>query len=148
LSRSLIAKEFPRLKGTGFFVTSPETPQYNCIAWAAGDDSRWWWPIASPAVFWPANIPRREQLDAFVAAFATLGYVPCDDGELEKGFEKVALFADRNGKPTHAARQTENGSWTSKLGPHEDIRHNTISGLVGATYGDVVQFLKRGTAPN
>lgn len=83
---------------------------------------------------------------AFVDAFAILGYEPCASGDPERGFEKVALFADGTGTPTHAARLLPNGSWTSKLGPHEDISH-TLYGLEGSSYGDVVHFLKRALPP-
>jgi hypothetical protein len=82
-----------------------------------------------------------ETLDAFVAAFATLGYVPCSGEEPENGFEKVALFA-RGGMPTHAARQLSDGRWTSKLGLREDIEHD-LHAVSGDLYGTVVLVLKR-----
>ena len=56
----------------------------------------WWWPDIDPdndAIFWPPSVPLEETLDAFVAAFATLGYAPASVVEPEPGFEKVALFA-------------------------------------------------------
>jgi hypothetical protein len=64
------------------------------------------------------------------------------DGSLEAGFEKVALFADAQQTPKHAARQLQSGSWTSKLGPEEDISHS-IYGLEGSKYGDAVVYMKR-----
>ena len=81
-------------------------------------------------------------LPAFVAAFATLGYEPCADGAPQRGFDKVALFADVNGRPLHAAKQLPTGKWSSKLGIHEDISH-TVYGLEGGEYGAVVQYLRR-----
>src|SRR5262245_26433492 len=109
---------FPRLRRAAYRVTSPPDKDYNCIAWAAGDTTRWWWPDDDPdndAIHWPTDVQRAESLMAFVAAFASLGYVACDSEALESGFEKVALFADAAGIPTHAARQLPNGLWTSKL---------------------------------
>jgi hypothetical protein len=141
LSRSVIESAFPRLKRSTYYLTSPPSNHYNCIAWAAGDTTRWWWPNP-PFSFWPPQVQAREELGAFIDAFGTLGFVPCADGTPENGHEKVALFADAKGVPKHAARQLLNGAWTSKLGPHEDIRHS-IYGLEGAAYGDVVQYLKR-----
>ena len=85
-------------------------------------------------------------MDSFIEAFESLGYEDCVDATPEAGFEKVAIFADSNGKPTHAARQLPNGSWTSKLGNWEDIRH-TIYGLEGGQYGDATRFLRRARAP-
>jgi hypothetical protein len=136
---------FPGLKGSGFSVTSPPTLAYNCIAWAAGDTTIWWWPDPdeeNDAVFWPANVAREETLPAFLEAFATLGYEPCSSQDLEDGFEKIALFALPDGAPTHAARQLLTGNWTSKLGALEDIEH-PLHAVSGAEYGVVVQVLRR-----
>ena len=30
---------------TGYRITSPITRSYNCFAWAAGEDDRWWNPL-------------------------------------------------------------------------------------------------------
>ncbi|HEX4644075.1 MAG TPA: hypothetical protein VH598_00545, partial [Verrucomicrobiae bacterium] len=47
-------------------------------------------------------------------------------------------------KITHAAIQTEDGKWRSKLGDFEDIEHNLLSSLEGTWYGTVTsKFLKR-----
>jgi len=123
--------DFPKLQETGFLITSEVTPEYNCIAWAAGEDGRWWWPDPMGQAYWPPDIPREETLDAFIQAYAKLGYQPCENEELEPAYEKIALFASSNGSPTHAARQLQNGGWTSKLGPQEDIEH-TPEGCGGA----------------
>jgi hypothetical protein len=142
VSRSQIEADFPRLKRVTYYLTSPPDQSYNCIAWAAGDASRWWWPVQHPFAFWPATVPRTVELSSFVALFESLGYELCADGDLDKGFLKVALYADANGIPTHAARQLENGQWTSKVGRIEDISHS-LYGLEGGGYGSVVRFLKR-----
>src|SRR5271156_1758322 len=107
---------FPGLLGTAYRITSPSTDGYNCIAWAAGETGAWWWPGDPAVTFWPARAKREETLAAFREAFATIGYVPCDHAEAKSGFEKIALFADATGIPTHAARQLSTGLWTSKLG--------------------------------
>ena len=144
MSRTRIRVGFPRLNRTPFFLTSPATPQYNCIAWAVGDERRWWWPVSEPhrEAYWPAGVARRVEISTFIAAFATLGYEPCPSADLEPGFEKVALFADPHGTPTHAAKQLGTGRWSSKLGPEEDIDHS-IYGLEGGVYGTVVQYIRR-----
>jgi hypothetical protein len=135
---------FPGLATSSFRVTSPATRDYNCIAWAAGDTSHWWWPDLDPdndALFWPPSAPLEERVDAFVAAFATLGYAPDSSAEFEPGFEKVALFA-RGAEATHAARQLPSGRWSSKLGFSEDIEHD-LHAVSGEAYGMVVLVLKR-----
>jgi hypothetical protein len=136
---------FPDLYGTNYRITSPATDDYNCIAWASGVASAWWWAVSEPldpAIQWPDGASRELTLSAFKAAFATLGFVPCDGEELESGVERGALFADHIGVPTHAARQLPNGNWTSKLGQSVDIEH-PLRAVEGDIYGTVVQILKR-----
>lgn len=106
-----IEARFPGLRTSPFRVTSPATRDYNCVAWAAGDTAHWWWPDLDPdndAIYWPPGVPLEETVDAFVAAFATLGYAPASGEQPEPGFEKIALFASGS-EPMHAARQLPSG---------------------------------------
>ena len=125
-------------------VTSPATPNYNCIAWAAEDDSQWWEPDPWGNYYWPEGIPRICTIDALVKVFLKLGYELCADLEKEDGFKKVALYADDFDNYTHAARQLENGFWTSKIGRSEDIEHEpkTLDLLV-PEYGNVRFIMKK-----
>jgi hypothetical protein len=51
---------FPRLKTADYPVTSPLDRGYNCMAWAVGDASRWWWPEDDPNDgYWPPGVPRK-----------------------------------------------------------------------------------------
>ena len=143
MSSQNIEYNFPALQKHGYSITSPPTPNYNCIAWAAGDPNKWWWPVHVNGYYWPPNLPRIIDLDIFIDAFKSLGYSPCGSSELEIGFEKVAVYTDKNGKPTHAARQLPSGRWTSKLGNLEDIEHNALMGVEGKIYGNVAKILKR-----
>lgn len=138
-----IGKIFPGLIESGYAITSPSTPNYNCLAWAAKETNAWWWPDPQYLYYWPPDVPRTETLEAFIKAYGKLGYAPCSDANYEGGFEKVAIYAGSNGKPTHAARQLGNGHWTSKLGTLEDIEHATLDSLFGTSYGNVVVILKR-----
>jgi hypothetical protein len=139
-----IEQIFPGLRGQAYQVTSPPDTVYNCIAWAAGDTTQWWSPseiAMRRRVYWPPGVPREETLEAFREAFATLGYVVCNDDRLEAGFEKIAVFA-LLGAAKHAARQLPSGRWTSKLGEREDIEH-ALHDLTGMVYGSVALVLKR-----
>src|SRR5438270_518391 len=106
-------------------------------SWTANVTTDWWWPVGTGKTHWPDGVPRVVTLEAFRAAFATLGYVICPSEELEAGFEKIALFANDQGIPRHAARQLASGRWTSKLGKMEDIDH-ALRDLEGTLYGSVV----------
>jgi hypothetical protein len=136
---------FPNLESCGYSITSPSSRKYNCIAWAAGDVERKWWPVDDPRYYWPDVVsPRIENLNCFFVAFATMGYTVCIDGLPEPGFEKVAIYVDPStGVPTHMARQLPGGEWTSKLGNAYDISHETPYGLESEVYGVVAGFLRR-----
>ena len=88
------------------------------------------------------GVANEGTVDAFLAAFASVGYLPCDSEIAGPGYEKVALFASPDGVPTHAARQLPGGRWTSKLGRLEDIEHG-LRDIEGEIYGTVVLVLRR-----
>jgi hypothetical protein len=137
-----LSRDLPRLAKKNHTVTSPVDPTYNCIAWAACDANRWWWPDQWNIYYWPRTVPREETLKAFELAYRTIGYRTCDHGELESGFDKIAVFVNRTGEPTHAARQLANGKWTSKCGENVDIEHE-LNAVGGGTYGEAALFMKR-----
>jgi len=134
---------FPRLRFSQWAITSEAALTYNCVAWAAGEDDRFWWPDAVEDYYWPPAVPRAETIEAFVAAFESLGYTRCADGSVEPEAEKVAIYTNPVGVPKHAARQLPDGGWTSKLGPDVDIRHHNPQAVAGAIYGMPTVFLRR-----
>ncbi len=137
-----LQEPFPNLSSENSRLTSPVDEGYNCIAWAAGDIERWWWPDPLEQKYWPATVPRAESVNAFVQAYKLLGYLYMTDSSLEPGKEKIAIFATDAGKPTHAARQLPGGQWTSKLGQIIDIEHE-LSAVEGPEYGKVSVILAR-----
>ncbi len=134
---------FPAAKSsTQLELTSPPTINYNCVAWAAEDVERWWWPLdRDKQSYWPEGALKEETVPAFVDAFARLGYVVASDPAHEPALQKVAIFV-RNGRPEHMARQLADGRWTSKMGDKHDIAHS-LRDLEGEAYGKVAQILSR-----
>jgi hypothetical protein len=140
--RRKVNDDFPSLSNSNFIITSPPTREYNCIAWAAGDPGAWWWPDQLNVYFWPESVEREATVEAFENAYGLSGYARCDDGTLVPGVEKIALYCDKQGVPTHAARQLACGCWTSKLGQAHDISHN-LPDVQGPGYGTVAAFFSR-----
>ncbi len=145
-----LASAFPNLTVSNHRLTSPVDGRYNCIAFAAADTESWWWPTPQPIAgyYWPPNAPRETTLEAFKLAFQEIGYEECLSGDLVSGKEKVAIYVNKDGTPTHAARQLPSGEWTSKLGKHVDIAHATpdvVGGHENAGYGDVALYMVRDT---
>lgn len=134
---------FPALRQEGYETTSPATIIYNCIAWAADDNTQWWEPDPIGVCFWPSDAPREWTIEAIVAAFETLGYRCCEDCDLEQQIEKIAIYAHPSGEPTHVAWQMVDGRWSSKLGEGADITHTTLGGLESPIYGTACAYMKR-----
>ena len=55
---------FPDLVRTGYQITSPPDPVYNCIAHAAGVTDDWWWPDPDGFDYWPPGIIRERTLNS------------------------------------------------------------------------------------
>lgn len=137
-----LESRFPDLVRSSYAITSPRSARYNCVAWAAQSDRAWWWPDPMELGYWPGGTPREETLEAFRLVFNTLGFVDCESPDFEPGLEKIAIYTTADGRPTHAARQLSDGSWTSKLGRLHDITHDLFA-LAGAIYGSPALFMSR-----
>ena len=96
---------FPGLNSENTRITSPKDRSYNCIAWAAGDSRRFWWPGVDG--YWPEGVLRDESVDAFTAAYEALGYSPCRDGAFEGGL--------REGRPVRRCARTADPCGTTGL---------------------------------
>jgi hypothetical protein len=121
-------------------ITSEETINYNCFAWAAGELNRWWNPNPMGSDYWPTGVIRKESLQAYLEAYRTIGYETCDSQRFEPGFEKIAIYVNDNGNPTHAIRQLPNGQWTSKIGMWEDVEHEFSESLVIEIRGQIIDY--------
>lgn len=132
---------FPNLKQTGYAITSEEDVEYNCVAWAVGDNRKWWEPL--PGFYWPPGVIKEYTLAAYARVFEIHGYKACDNSDFEQEYEKIAIFIDKAGDPSHISRQTASGEWMSKIGELEDIEHHVLNALEGEAYGTVVQIMKR-----
>ena len=137
-----LVKLFPNFALQNFSITSPDDPGYNCVAWAADDNTKWWEPDPFKLYYWPPDIPRKYTLAAYESVYKMLGYVECNhDESYESGFQKVALFAKSN-QPKHASKQIDSERWSSKLGGKVDIEHQ-LHGLEGSDYGTIASIMKK-----
>jgi hypothetical protein len=142
-----IEKFFPNLAPADYTIESNESPSYNCVAWAAGDDTAWWEPVQppQPGYYWPDGAPLTDTVDAVLAMFRLLRFEICTGAEPEVGYDKIAIYASE-GHFNHVTRLLPSGKWASKLGPLEDIYHDTLECLSGDEYGTVTHIMRRPTA--
>jgi type VI secretion system secreted protein VgrG len=124
-------RAFPNL-GNNFEVLSPASARYNCISHTLGIHDQWINPRTGPA---------DNALGPMDRMYAAQGYIRAKnlDFRLAPGRQKVVVYArTRNGQiseVTHAAIQSRDGTWTSKLGKLALIRHASPSSLTGPDYG-------------
>lgn len=153
--RATLQQHFPNLRFARWSIKSPWNDTYKCIAWTAcRTDVSWWPPGGTRQIYWPPGARFDDSIDAFIEAFAKIGYKPCDNSEFEFWYQKVAIYAASNRSVQHMARQHFWGrGWLSKLGKLEDITHADLECIEGdpspiavalhQSYGRVAQILKR-----
>ena len=141
---------FPNLNSSNHRITSPNSREYNCVAWAAGNDDQQVWPDGAedvaPEIVWPEDVRNDESVEAFIAYFESIGYVLCDNPTLQEGFLKIAIFV-KDDYPTHVSRQLSIGKWSSKMGyDGVDIEHDDLDCISGAAYGTGTVYMRRGVS--
>ena len=141
----LLTTAFPNLANEGFEIVDEPSPRYNCIAYAAGDTGRWWWPDGIN--HWPPWATLTNRIESLQEALAGQGYEQCDDGTAEVGYQKVALYEAR-GEMQHAAAQMPNGRWRSKMGRGPVIEHLSPDSLSEGPYGNPTVFMRKAIVAN
>ena len=130
---------FPKLSSEGLAIKDKPSERYNCIAYAAGDTAKWWWPDGIN--YWPTWATLDNRIESLNEAFAGLGYEQCQNSDAEEGYQKVALY-EVGGKFLHAAVQMPNGLWRSKMGQGPVIEHRSPESLSGGMYGEVTAYMR------
>lgn len=124
--------------------TSNETKVYNCVAWALKIEDDW-----IQHDYHDDGEPDRDHfVESYIEIFKGEGFAICENGDLEDGFEKIVIyFVEASNEFTHVARQLEDGNWTSKMGPFEDISHYSPEILSGPFYGKPHSYMRRKKSP-
>src|SRR6476661_5040408 len=74
MSRQDLVRQHPNLRRTRFKVNSRADAAYNCVAWAAGDTSRWWWPMDDPFHYWPDGAPLDDSVESLLPGCFALSH--------------------------------------------------------------------------
>ena len=128
-------------------IVGRPTHRYNCIAWAFGDNTRWWWPAYE--AFWPEeclvedenSYSGIDEVKSFEKLFEYIGAEETTNDKPEKGYVKLAVYKGaRNYK--HMARLLPDGQWTSKMGDCAKVVNRYPEDLAGGVYGNVSKIIK------
>jgi hypothetical protein len=136
-------KCFPRLAKGDYNLTSPKDKTYNCVAWAVGDKTHFWYDLKIKGYYWPPGARSADTLDGWKDVFEIHNYSDSNSDDYDPELEKIAIYIGSDGAPNHVARQTASGTWSSKLGKGCDIEHDTLDVLEGEEYGTVGVIMQR-----
>jgi hypothetical protein len=144
LTRDRIEELFPNGAGQVEDASDPDDT-YNCIAWSVNDKARWWWPfdVASPYIYWPADVPREETVEAFVKLYEWPLFTKCDRADREEGYDKDCALGGLRCADARCRWWQEDRGWTSKLGEEQDVVHHSLALLEGGVYGTVAHIMRR-----
>ena len=126
-----------------YLITSDADSSYNCVAWAVGDTSRFWYDARIKGYYWPPGVGSADTLDGWKRLFEIHGYSETESSDFDPLYEKIAIYVDTEGLPNHVARQTDSRAWTSKLGKDYDIEHATLDALECPEYGKARVIMQR-----
>jgi hypothetical protein len=140
-----LESDFPGLIDSAYEPKSDKDPNYNCVAFALGDDKTFWEDVRFngrrvKGYYWLDGISD-QTMTGWLELFSKHGYSESGDATLEVDFERIAIYGS-NETPLHVARQKGSGVWVSKLGEGKDIEH-TLAGLEGELYGKVAKIMRR-----
>lgn len=122
-------------------VKSDSDFNYNCLAFALGDNQNWWEPPGRYGFYWPAGFPADVGVETVTAILELHGFVVELDRHRRPVAESIAIYA-KGDEWTHFAKYVD-GTWTSKIGEDHDITHTSLELLEGDMYGTVVRILSR-----
>ncbi len=150
-NRDKLISVFPDLMDdVNFEILSPETPKYNCIAWAMQFEDRWVDVVDGPGFWWPNGVEKTMLPSDLIHAFEAVGFTLCANSHLEDGFDKVVLYKKEDSEEwTHAARIISDTMEYSKFGQSWDGTHSrgvlckTGIGYENFSYGVPYAFMKR-----
>ena len=151
LERERLLDWQPHLASADIEIKSPTDRRYNCIAWAVGDDTKYWSPAVAVGgkllggYYWPDGTAVFPTVGATEKMFAQRGFARTEltDVALEQGVEKIAIFGyDEMNYVTHAARQVPSGRWASKMGDNADIEHE-LRDIEGQLLGEVRSIMRK-----
>lgn len=138
---------FPKLGAGNYKRASLATARYNCLAFACGDERKWWEPQPGGRFYWPPNAQRDTSLTTVTRIFTADGYAETNDRNIEAGYLKAAIYVDMQDFDTYSHVAMSDGVvWKSKLGKGQDIEHDSLDLLEGDQkdeYGIVATILRK-----
>lgn len=142
-----LQERFPKLNANNHKRVSRATARYNCLAFANGDERKWWEPLNGGRYRWPSNAKRDTLLLTVAGIFKAEGYTETDNRDVESGYAKVALYVDLEDVDSYCHVAFSDGVvWKSKLGKGQDIEHDSLDLLEGQNkdeYGMVATILRK-----
>jgi len=103
---------FPNLVSTGYRVTSPESIDYNCLAWVVGDQTKWWQPEDGNYTGIPFYWHREglySTIDTYLEQYRAEGFEITDSANFEPEFDKIAMSTHATSLPTWHWYKTAGG---------------------------------------
>jgi hypothetical protein len=79
------------------FLTTPCTnagckdPRFNCVAYAVGDLTQFWYDVNIKSYHWPPGARNSDAMEAWTDVFRFHGCHETDDRSLEPEYEKIAI---------------------------------------------------------
>ena len=138
MAKEDVEADFPALK-SGNYELSDQDFNFNCLAYALGDQTNWWEPPRGSGRYWPAGFPADVTIQTAESIIRTHGFTAELDAAIEPDTD--AMYGQGH-ECTHFAKFAR-GVWSSKLGEGHDAVRFRLQDLEGSLYGRAVRVLSR-----
>jgi hypothetical protein len=96
MPKSDIERDFPSLVGAAYGL-SDEDFNYNCLAYALGDQKNWWEPPKGPGQYWPPGFPDDVSVKTVESIIRAHGFsVEVTDKKAHPETDAIAIYAEGN----------------------------------------------------
>jgi hypothetical protein len=140
MAKADVEADFPALKSRDYELSEQDF-NFNCLAYALGDQTNWWEPPRGSGRYWPAGFPADVTIQTAESIIRTHGFTAELDAAIEPDTDAIAIYGQGH-EWTHFAKFVQ-GVWSSKLGEGHDVVRFRLQDLEGSLYGRVVKVLSR-----
>ena len=91
MAKEDVEADFPALKSRDYELSDQDF-NFNCLAYALGDQTNWWEPPRGSGRYWPAGFPADVTIQTAESIIRTHGFTAELDAAIEPDTDAIAIY--------------------------------------------------------
>ena len=105
MAKEDVEADFPALKSRDYELSDQDF-NFNCLAYALGDQTNWWEPPRGSGRYWPAGFPADVTIQTAESIIRTHGFTAELDAAIEPDTDAIAIYGQGHGSGRLPGRGT------------------------------------------